>query len=446
MKGWELSKIKDLCDDENTFVQTGPFGSQLHASDYSEDGIPVIMPKDISKGKVSQKDIARVSENHVNRLKRHKIISGDIVYGRRGDIGRHALITRLEDGWLCGTGCLLIRLNKFKINPLFNHYYLSQQSIIDYVSNQAVGATMPNLNTEILKNIPLLLPPLPIQRKIAAVLSAYDDLIENNNRRIAILEKMAEELYREWFVRLRFPGHEKVKIVKGVPEGWEVNDSLSLLNVLGGGTPKTDISNYWDGEIPFFTPRDAGSGYFAETTDKNITQLGLEKCNSKLFPKNTIFITARGTVGKIVLSLRPMAMNQSCYALEAKSGKNIYYYFLAMRNAVDIIKGTSNSGVFDNIVTDSFKQFDLYQPNEQILSLFERNVRSFFKQLESRINSNSILKDSRDRLLTRLMSGKIDLEKLDIHFPQSMLDETAGEPVETSDTIPSQNRNADTRR
>jgi len=257
------------------------------------------------------------------------------------------------------------------------------------------------------------------------VLSAYHDLIENNNRRIALLEKMAEEFYREWFVRLRFPGHEKVKIVKGVPEGWEVKDSLSLLNVMGGGTPKTDISSYWDGDIPFFTPKDAHAGYFADATEKCITLLGLENCNSQLYPKDTIFITARGTVGVIVLALRPMAMNQSCYALEPKCKKHPYYFFLAMRNSVEIIKGTSNSGVFDNIITDSFKQFNLFQPTETVMNRFEIVISPIITQIETLVKVNNPLKTSRDRLLTRLMSGKIDVENLNIRFPASMKEEEA---------------------
>lgn len=287
------------------------------------------------------------------------------------------------------------------------------------------GTTQDNLSLDKLRKIKFKIPPLPIQRKIAVILSAYDDLIENNNRRINILEKMAEELYREWFVRLRFPGHEKVKIVKGVPEGWEVKKSLALFNVLGGGTPKTDIPNYWNGDIPFFTPKDAHAGYFADETEKHITQLGLESCNSKLYPKDTIFITARGTVGKIVLALHPMAMNQSCYALEPKQGDHIYYYFLSMRNAVDIIKGTSNSGVFDNIITDSFKQFDLFKPDDKIFNNFSEIASPIFQKIEGAVRANSLFTSSRDRLLTRLMSGKIDVAQLDIQFPPSMKDAEA---------------------
>lgn len=267
------------------------------------------------------------------------------------------------------------------------------------------------------------LPPLSIQKKIAAVLSAYDDLIETNERRIQILETMAEELYKEWFVRLRFPGHETTKIVKGVPEGWEVKRAIDIFNILGGGTPNTDRQEYWNGNIPFFTPKDSHQGYFCMVTEKGITPLGLENCNSKLYSKFTIFITARGTVGNISLPCKPMAMNQSCYALVPKENDNLYFHFLALKNSVDVIKGRSNSGVFDNIITDSFKVFGYFIPDDSTLKMFSNIINPFFIQLENLLNANSLLKTSRDRLLSRLVSGKIDLSNLDIQFPPSMKEE-----------------------
>ena len=184
------------------------------------------MPKDIVEGRISSETVARVSGDHVDRLSRHKLSSGDIVYGRRGDIGRQALIRSEQEGWMCGTGCLRISLGESILNPVFLHYYLCQDEVVGWITNQAVGATMPNLNTGILRSVPVRYPPLPTQRRIAGILSAYDDLIENSQRRIRILEEMARRLYREWFVHFRFPGHEDCLLVESplgvIPEGWEV--------------------------------------------------------------------------------------------------------------------------------------------------------------------------------------------------------------------------------
>ena len=194
------------------------------------------MPTNISEGKIDVTRIARVSESHVDRLHKHKLSKGDIVYGRRGDIGRQALVRSENVGWLCGTGCLRISLGKPQISPEFLHLYLSLPRIAECVENQAVGSTMANLNTGILRRVPVWYPTnIKEQQKIFNIVFVYDGLIENNKRRIALLEKMAEEIYREWFVRLRFPGHEKVKVVKGVPEGWEVTKVITIVSRLPYG-------------------------------------------------------------------------------------------------------------------------------------------------------------------------------------------------------------------
>lgn len=222
---WRTRTLGEISDEVDGVIQTGPFGSQLHESDYVDDGIPMVMPKNILDGKIDTSDIAFIKEEDADRLQRHKMSVGDIVYGRRGDIGRRGLIGVRESGWLCGTGCLRVSLGDRVLNPTYLYYYLGQPSVVSWIANQAVGATMPNLNTGILRSVEVRYPCLPLQRRIAFILSAYDDLIENNTRRIKILEQMAEMIYREWLIDFRFPGHENVPMVESelgpMPEGWQ---------------------------------------------------------------------------------------------------------------------------------------------------------------------------------------------------------------------------------
>lgn len=286
---------------------------------------------------------------------------------------------------------------------------------------------MPNLNTGILERIPVFYPPAKeSQKKIAAILSAYDDLIENNKRRITLLEKMAEEIYREWFVRFRFPGHDKVKFEKGVPTGWDLKPSIEVFDVLSGGTPKTDVATFWDGEVPFFTPKDAKDSIYVLDTEKKITEKGLSACNSRLYGKDTIFITARGTVGKIVLSYRDMAMNQSCYALLPKSEDDIYFFFYAMKNAISYVKGVSKSGVFDNIIVDTFKSIPLLIPDGKLLIRFNDEIGPLVKNIGILLEAIEVLRETQNMLLPRLISGKLSVENLDLRFPPSM-EEADGE-------------------
>src|SRR5712692_11031505 len=150
--------LGEICDKVGGIIRTGPFGSQLHESDYKEEGIPVVMPKNIVDGKISIEGIARISEDDGARLAQHKLRRGDIVYGRRGDIGRRALITAKEDGWICGTGCLRISLGSTVLDPGYLHYYLGQPMVVGWIANQAVGATLPNLNTGILRSVAITYP------------------------------------------------------------------------------------------------------------------------------------------------------------------------------------------------------------------------------------------------------------------------------------------------
>lgn len=193
MSEWKKVKLGEVA----ATIQTGPFGSQLHQSDYSEIGTPVVMPKDIINGKIDLSSIARVENHHVERLSRHKISEGDILYSRRGDVGKCAYTDKSQNGWLCGTGCLRITIDTRKVLPKFVFFQLQKKDTIGWIEKHAIGATMPNLNTSILSDVPIELPSFAIQHRIATILSRYDSLIENYQKQIKLLEESAQRLYKE---------------------------------------------------------------------------------------------------------------------------------------------------------------------------------------------------------------------------------------------------------
>jgi len=189
---WQETTLGEIC--RGGFIQTGPFGSQLHAHDYIPTGVPVVMPVNIGDGRVIEDRIARVSEADASRLARHRMIAGDIVYSRRGDITRRALVTESENGWLCGTGCLLVRPGS-AVDPRWLSYWLGSPWTHEFLMRRAVGATMPNLNTGILSELPVRLPSLAEQRRIAGVLGALDDLIETNQKLLRDLVSQSNVIY-----------------------------------------------------------------------------------------------------------------------------------------------------------------------------------------------------------------------------------------------------------
>ena len=239
---WEYKTLGAVCHQNGAGIQTGPFGSQLHASDYVSAGIPSIMPQNIGDNCINVDRIARVSLDDANRLSRYLVREGDIVYSRRGDVEKRALIRSPEDGWLCGTGCLRVRVDRNVVEPKYASYCLGHPPIREWIVRHAHGATMPNLNTSILSACPFVVPPLPEQRAIAHVLGTLDDKIELNRRMNETLEAMARALFKDWLVDFGptrakaesrdpylapeiwdlFPDQLADSELGPIPEGWDV--------------------------------------------------------------------------------------------------------------------------------------------------------------------------------------------------------------------------------
>lgn len=276
-------------------------------------------------------------------------------------------------------------------------YYLVCSPIVrDIAIKSMVGSSgRQRVQTDVVKGIEVELPTLDEQRKIGSLLKILDDKIAVNNEINENLEHQSLALFSNYYEQ----------------SNTEI-DFTDLIQVLGGGTPKTRESTYWNGNIPFFTPKDVGFPYTL-ATEKTITEDGLLHCNSRLYPLNTVFVTARGTVGKVGIAGVPMAMNQSCYALIGKGIHQLLVYFYTLK-AIDRLKHKASGAVFDAIITKDFE-------TEQVFKLSPNDTDTFIRIVEPMYQSilnNSIEKQRlialRDSLLPKLMSGEIDVSKLDI--------------------------------
>ena len=405
---WTDYKLAEI----STNIQTGPFGSQLHQSDYSECGTPVVMPKDLIAGHISEDSIARVSEDHVERLSRHKIEEGDILYSRRGDVGRCAYAGLKEVGWLCGTGCLRVSINAQIANSKYVFYQLQKAETVGWVVNHAVGATMLNLNTSILSDVPVKLPNLEIQNKTVRVLSAYDALIENNQKQIKLLEEAAQRLYKEWFVDLRFPGYEDVHVINGVPEGWSIKIISDVCDSIGGGTPSTARKEYYEGgTIKWVTPTDLtkdGSLILLDT-EKKITELGLQNSSVKLLPPRTILMTSRASIGYFALCDEEVCTNQGFISCMPYHENMRYYLLFNLIDRVEEIKGKATGSTFLEIAKRTFRNMEIVIPDSKTLDAFTEMINSVMEKMK--ISKEEMLRtlEARNRLLPKLMSGEIEL-------------------------------------
>lgn len=371
--------------------------------DYWNGDIFWITPGDLDGSKhvsVTAKSITSLGLQKSNT----KLLSkNDVVISARGSVGK---LVEIDQPMALNQSCYAIR-TKDESSLLPQYVFYLMQVCVAYLKQNSGGAVFDAIIKSTLERTPILLPSIDTQEKIADILSAYDDLIENNRRRIELLEESARQLYKEWFVRFRFPGHEHVEIIDGVPEGWEEKTLFDCVDVLSGGTPKTKELEFWDGNIPFFTPKDTGKGPYTYHTEKMITEAGLTKCNSKRYEKDTLFITARGTVGKLRLAQRPMAMNQSCYALKSKTFLSQSYLYFAVTERVNHLKSRAGGAVFDAIVVDTFKKIPFFLPNETLAQEFSEFVKDNLRQIDLLSNQSRQLVEARDLLLPKLMSGEI---------------------------------------
>ena len=388
MSEWKKVKLGDIA----SAIQTGPFGSQLHQSDYSDIGVPVVMPKDIINGRIDESAIARVESHHVERLSRHKISEGDILYARRGDVGKCAYTVFAQQGWLCGTGCLRVTIDKEKAFPKFIFFQLQKRETIGWVEKHAIGATMLNLNTSILGDVPIELPPLYIQHHIATILSRYDSLIENYQKQIKLLEEAAQRLYKEWFVDLHFPGHENTKIVNGVPEGWEKKTLDSFCNIFTG--KKNANQGVPNGEYKFFTCGD--------------TPLLI---NSFIYDGPAIIISGNGSyTGRTTFYEGKFDLYQRTYACTIKDTKNrdlIYgLYEIVKCELTNKISGGTHGAAIPYIVMSDLTKFD-FLFNDSIMHRFSTTVKKLLSISLKLSNNIRLLTEARDRLLPKLMSGEI---------------------------------------
>ncbi|MCB1985321.1 MAG: restriction endonuclease subunit S [Burkholderiales bacterium] len=322
MTSYHFRTIRELENIGEVSLQTGPFGTQLKASDYVDEGVPVINVRNIGFGDVRKEDLEYLNEAKAEKLYQHYLQKGDIVFGRKGAVERHALIDETVEGWIQGSDCLRLRIKSQDVSERYLSHYLKTKTHQDWMQALcSFGATMSSLNQEIVRRISFPALPIEVQKKIAAILSAYDDLIENNRRRIALLEKMAEEIYREWFVRMRFPGHEEVKKIKGVPKGWKLSCLGNVAKFTMGQSPSSEFYNEAGDGLPFHQ----GVGTYGERFPRTVTYCSEAGRRAN---KGDILFSVRAPVGRLNIADREIIIGRGLAAIRHKKEQNSYLYSL----------------------------------------------------------------------------------------------------------------------
>ena len=365
--------------------------------DYPHNTIQYLDTGSITCGKVDsfQEFLLEDAPSRAKRLVKHN----DIVYSTVRPIQRHyGFITNQPSNLVVSTGFSVIETKTNLAEPLFIYYYLTSTEIVEILDVIADGSTSayPSLKPSDIENLDISLPLLPEQKAIASVLSSLDDKIDLLHRQNKTLEAMAETLFRQWFV-------------EEAQEDWEENSLLEVIQLIGGGTPKTAISEYWDGDIPWLAGGDIASNHksFINCSVKSITEVGLNNSSAKLLPKYATVISARGTVGKYCLLAQSMAFSQSNYGILPKNSNRYFFTYLLINHVVKELQSSAYGSVFDTITTATFKENKVSLPSEKEILQFDNSVAVYFEKMFLNKSQIRALEKLRDTLLPKLMSGEV---------------------------------------
>ena len=395
-----------------------------------KSGIPVIKIANIQNNRVLRECSDHFSENLLSRkLERYFLQDRDTLVAMTGagSVGKFGkMIGNPERKYLVNQRVGIIRPDLSLCNHRYLFHVLSNDIYEKVLYGLGLGAGQPNVSAKEIGALEIPFPPLPTQRKIAAILSAYDDLIENNLRRIKILEEMAQNLYREWFVKLRFPGHEQVRFVDSalgrIPEGWEMTDFGELYITSSGGTPRREVAEYYGGNHPWIKTRELNDGFVLETEEK-LTDLGLKKSSAKIFPDNTVILAIYGaTIGKLGILSMPSATNQACVAiLPRKNGFGRAFAFIFLRENREKLIGLGQGAAQQNISQVVLKKIPVLRPPVTIMQKFSIFAEPLFDSIRNLQCKNATLRRTRDLLLPKLISGEVDVSELEIAIPEEAL-------------------------
>ncbi|MCR9985558.1 restriction endonuclease subunit S [Vibrio antiquarius] len=407
--GWRSCTLGELVKEFNGSIQTGPFGSQLHAADYVEDGIPSIMPKNIRIDGVDDSDIARVSPEDIERLSKYKVQTGDIVYSRRGDVEKCSLITEKENGWLCGTGCLRVRLQTEEVSPEFLHAYLCHPAVREWIVRHAVGATMPNLNTSILSALPVLVPTSDSMAAITSNWNAISSKLVINSKINQTLEEMAQVIFKSWFVdfdpvKAKMNGEQPEgmdaataslfpeKLVESelglIPEGWDavqVGDIVQRLKPKKRYTKK-QVEPY--GKTPVY-----------EQGASILLGFHNDDAGFDASPEDPVFIFGDHTC-ITHLSCSKFDISSNVIPLKGSVRPTIWTYYA--------IQGKQEFQEYRRHWSE-FIIKDVVLPPVELAEKYAELVTTKYLMMESLKRQSKELDQLRDTLLPKLLSGEIEL-------------------------------------
>jgi type I restriction enzyme, S subunit len=391
-------KLGDIAE----FINGGAWSDK----EYVEIGIPVVKVTNLKNGTVDLSEVNYIPESSLDKYGRHTLYKGDLVIATVGShpnlvassAGRATIIPAIAEGTLLNQNALCIRSKSGNLHQGYLGYLGKSDTFQGYVKSVGRGAAnQVRISLGLIKEFSFDLPPLSIQSEIASILSAYDDMIENNLKRIKLLEEKAFLRYKE--------------IVRS--EKMEEYFIENVCETIGGGTPSTGNPQFWaDGNILWFSPTDLTkhNSFVLLDSEKKISELGLQKSSAKLVPPKTILMTSRASIGYFGLINKPVSTNQGFINIIPHKEFYRAYILFDLKSRKDEIIGNANGSTFLEISKSKFRQMKIRVPkNELVLMEFESEFDIIFNFIENLLKQNTHLRQARDILLPKLMSGEIEV-------------------------------------
>jgi type I restriction enzyme S subunit len=406
-------KLSELCE----FI----VDSEHKTAPTQETGHPMIRTPNLGRGVFLLDGVRRVSdETYEAWTRRGKPKYGDLILAREAPVGNVAMVPEGLRPCL-GQRTVLIRPKHEEVNAKYLAFLIVGDEIQSLIHGMSSGATVAHLNMKDIRNLEMpQLPPIKTQQKIASILSAYDDLIENNSRRIAILEETAQAIYREWFVNFRFPGFESVKLLESplgqIPEGWEVATVGDFGNVITGTTPSKKMPENFGNYMPFIKTPSMHGNMFCIEVEEFLSEIGAESQKKKTLPPDTVIVNCIGALaGSVSITVSESQTNQQINAVVLNSPESREFLYFTLIGLRDTIRSHGSAGAtMINLSKGKFEALPVVQPTPLVLSTFHDITCPTLDSIRNIQRRNIVLRATRDLLLPKLIAGKLAVEDLDI--------------------------------
>jgi type I restriction enzyme S subunit len=395
-------------------IQDGNHGEKHpKANDYVDDGVPFVMASDLRNGRVDVTGANKLPQSITDSLRIGFCQGGDVLLSHKGSVGYVAIAPEHSPYLMLTPQVTYYRVNEEKLSRFFLGYAFRDPMFQKRLTNAAgEQGTRGYVGITAQRNLLVRYGDHAQQDRLVEALKPYDDLIENNRRRIELLEDAARLLYREWFVYFRFPGHEHVKVNDGIPRGWRKFTFADVCEAVGGGTPSTDRREYWsDGDIPWYTPTDItrNSCLALLDSEKKITDAGLRGSSAKMLPAGTVLMTSRASVGFFGIIESPSCTNQGFISILPHDPTARMYLMHNLMHRVEEIRSHAGGATYKEISKGKFKALSVVMPERALVHEFETQSAELHSQVRVLHAMNRRLAQARDILLQRLMNGEIEV-------------------------------------